>query len=106
MISFLEALSNMGKFLRKCIEMNFSLSPEKCEFLKNGGTILGHLISQEGIQVDPNKINFIKRVPTPEKKRDVRSFLGLDGYYRRFIKDLIKLDSPLFGLLAKDSEFC
>lgn len=56
--------------------------------------------------MEPNNISIIKRVPTPQKKRDVRSFLGLAGYYRRFIKDFSNADSPLFGLLAKDSEFC
>eukprot|EP00253_Pinus_taeda_P014600 PITA_14600 len=71
---FQEALSNLGKVLNKCIEMNLSLSPEKCEFLMIAGTILGHSISQEGLQVDPNKIGIIKRVPTPQKQMDVRSF--------------------------------
>jgi len=83
--------------------MNLSLSPEKCEFLMNSGTILGHLVSKEGIQVDPNKISIIKRVHTPQKQRDVRSFLGLARYYRRFINDFKKVASPLFGFLAKDS---
>ena len=102
---FLEALSNLGKVLNKCIEMNLSLSPKKCEFLMTASTILGHSISQKGLQVDPNKIAIIQRVPPPQKQRDVRSFLGLAGYYRRFIKDFSKLASPLFGFLAKDSEF-
>jgi len=102
---FQEALSNLGKVLDKCIEMNLSLSPEKCEFLMIEGTVLGHAISKQGLQVDPNKIAIIKRVPPPQKVRDVRSFLGLAGYYRRFIKDFSKLDSPLFGLLGKDVEF-
>lgn len=64
---FLDSLSNMGKVPRKCIEMNLSLSPKKCEFLMNEGTILGHSISQEGIQVDPKKIAIIKKVPTAKK---------------------------------------
>ena len=72
----------------------------------NAGTVLGHSISHEGIQMDPNNIIIIKRVPTPQKKRDVWSFLGLARYYRRSIKDFSKVGSPLFGLLAKDSEFC
>jgi len=55
--------------------------------------------------VDPNKISIIQKVPSPQKVRDVRSFLGLTGYYRRFIKDFSKLASPLFGLLGKDVEF-
>eukprot|EP00253_Pinus_taeda_P008434 PITA_08434 len=103
--SFQEALSNLGKVLSKCIEMNLSLSPEKCEFLMTEGTVLGHTISRQGLEVDPNKVAIIKRVPPPQKVRDVRSFLGLAGYYRRFIKDFSKLTSPLFGLLAKYVEF-
>ena len=103
--NFQEALSNLGKVLTKCIEMNLSLSPKKCEFLMTEGTVLGHTISCQGLQVDPNKIALIKKVPPPQKVRDVRSFLGLVGYYRRFIKDFSKLASPLFGLLAKDVEF-
>lgn len=102
---FQEALTNLGKVLRKCIEMNLSLSLEKCEFLMTEGTVLGCSISQQGPPVDPNKIAIIQRVPPPQKQRDVRSFLGLARYYRRFIKDFTKLASPLLGLLAKDYEF-
>jgi len=74
-------------------------------FFFNEGSVLGHSISKEGIQVDPNRISIIKRVPIPQNKRDVMSFLGLYGYYRRFIKGFSKMASPLFGLLAKDSDF-
>ena len=62
---FKEALSNFGKVLRRFIGMYLSLSPEKCEFLKRAGVVLGHSISQAGIQVDPRKITIIKRVPAP-----------------------------------------
>eukprot|EP00253_Pinus_taeda_P035092 PITA_35092 len=103
--NFQEALTNLGKCLAKCIEMNLSLSAEKCEFLMIEGTMLGHSISQQGLQVDPNKIAIIQRVPPPQKVRDVQSFLGLARYYRSFIKDFRKLASPLFGLLGKDVEF-
>eukprot|EP00253_Pinus_taeda_P025310 PITA_25310 len=85
--------------------MNLSLSPKKFEFLMTEGTMLGHTISQPGLQVDPNKIAIIQKVPPPQKVRDVQSFLGLAGYYRRFIKDFSKLASPLFSLLGKDVEF-
>eukprot|EP00253_Pinus_taeda_P030383 PITA_30383 len=101
----LEALSSLGKVLDKCIEMNLSLSKEKCEFLMTKGTVLGNAISQQGLQVDPNKISIIRRVPPPQKVRDVKSFLGLAGYYRRFIKYFNKLASPLFGRLGKDVKF-
>ena len=102
---FQEALSNLGKVLDKCIEMNLSLSLEKCEFFMTEGIVLGHAISQQGLQVDPNKIFIIQRVTPPQKVRDVIIFLGLARYYQRFIKDFSKLASPLFGLLGKDVKF-
>ena len=55
--------------------------------------------------MDPNKTAIIKKVPPPQKVRDAQSFLGLAGYYRRFIKDFSNLASPLFGFLGKDVEF-
>eukprot|EP00253_Pinus_taeda_P027183 PITA_27183 len=66
--SFQESLSNLGKVLSKCIEMNLSLSPKKCEFLMTKGTVLGHTISRQGLQVDPSKVAIIKRVPPPQKR--------------------------------------
>eukprot|EP00253_Pinus_taeda_P015418 PITA_15418 len=66
--------------------------------------MLGHTISQQGLQVDPNKTAIIQRVPPPQKVRDVQSFLGVVGYYKRFIKEFSKLASTLFGLLGKDVE--
>lgn len=103
---FHEALSKLWKVLKKCIEVNLSLSPEKCELFINVGILLGHSISKEGIQVNPNKFSMIKRVPIPQNKSDVTSFLGLDGYYKSFIKYFSKLSPPLFCLLDKDSDFC
>lgn len=94
--NFQEALSSLGKFLDKCIEMNLSLSPKKCEFLMTEGTVLGHAISRQGLQVDANKVSIIQRVPPPQNVRDVQSFLGLAGYYRRFIKYFSKLASLFF----------
>jgi len=69
------------------------------------GTMLGHGISQQGLEVDPNKITIIQRVSPPQKLRDVKSFLGLARYYGRFIKDFSKLASSMFVLLGKDVEF-
>ena len=64
---FQEDLSNLGKVLRRCIKMHLSLSPEKCEFLKRAGVLLGHSISQVGIHVDLRKITIIKMVPAHQK---------------------------------------
>ena len=69
------------------------------------GVVLGHLISGKGIQVDPTMIEIIMHLPTPKTKRGVRGFLGHVGHYRRFIENFSKIATPLFQLLAKDSEF-
>ena len=69
------------------------------------GIVLGHSISTDGIQVDPSKIRVIENIPTPGTQKEVRSFLGHAGYYRRFIENFSKLASPLFSLLMKDVQF-
>ena len=55
--------------------------------------------------MDPSKIKVIKNIPTPATQKEVRSFLGHAGYYRRFIENFSKLASPLFSLLMKDVQF-
>ena len=65
------------------------------------GVVLGHIISQNGIEVDPTKIRVISNLPVPQSQKDIRSFLGHVGYYRRFIENFTKLVAPLFKLLSK-----
>jgi hypothetical protein len=64
--------------------------------------VLGHVVSQDGIEVDPTKIEVITSLSPPQNQKEVRSFLGHVGYYRRFIKDFTKIDAPLLKLLVKD----
>jgi hypothetical protein len=104
-VSFQEALENLEKVLKRCIQAQLSLSTEKCHMMMSEGIVLGHVISSQGIQVDPSKIEVIKNLPTPKTQTDVRSFLGHAGYYRRFIKNFSKIASPLFILLMKNAEF-
>ena len=66
---------------------------------------LGHVITKEGISVDPAKIAAVVDWPRPSNVTKVRSFLGMAGYYRRFVKDFAKIASPLTQLLRKDRQF-
>jgi hypothetical protein len=94
--TFEEALSNLEKVLIRCQESNLSLSHEKCKMLLTEGIVLGHHLSVEGIKVDPAKIEVIVNLPSPRTQKDVRSFLGHAGYYRRFIENFTKVASPMF----------
>ena len=69
------------------------------------GIVLGHLVSERGIEVDRAKIEVIEQLPPPVNIRGIRSFLGHAGFYRRFIKDFSHIARPLTNLLAKDVPF-
>ena len=69
------------------------------------GIVLGHHVSSQGIKVDPAKIEVIVGLPSPKTQKEVRSFFGHAGYYRRFIENFTKIAAPMFKLLTKDSEF-
>jgi hypothetical protein len=69
------------------------------------GIVLGHLISERGIEVDRAKIEVIEQLPPPVDVKGIRSLLGRAGFYRRFIKDFSHIARPLTNLLAKDVPF-
>ena len=81
------------------------LNWEKCHFMVTQGIVLGHVVSKKGIEVDKAKVELISNLPTPKCVRDIRSFLGHAGFYRRFIKDFSAIARPLCNLLAKDVPF-
>ena len=91
--------------MNRCIETNLVLNFEKCHFMVEQGIVLGHIISNKGIEVDPAKISVISQLPYPSCVRAVRSFLGYAGFYRRFIRDFSKVALPLSNLLQKEVEF-
>jgi hypothetical protein len=100
--TFETTLSNMEKVLKPCIQTHLCLSTEKCHMMMDEGVVLGHYLSAVGIQVDPTKIKVISQIP-PKTLKEVRSFLGHAGYYRRFIENFSKIKSPMFLFLTKDT---
>jgi len=69
------------------------------------GIVVGHIVSSKGIEVDKSKIKLIANLPTPKSIKNVRSFLGHAGFYRRFIKDFSVISKPLCNLLTKENVF-
>ena len=91
--------------LEKLREAQLLASPKKCEFGRQSVEFLGHVITSSGVTMEPSKVNAILTWPIPTKISEVRSFLGLAGYYRRFIPKFAALTAPLTGLLKKDQHF-
>ncbi|XP_057500991.1 uncharacterized protein LOC130785012 [Actinidia eriantha] len=103
--SFESCLYNLAKVLKRCVETNLVLSWEKSHFMVREGIVLGHIVSKRGIEVDKAKVDLISKLPHPSSVKQIRSFLGHAGFYRRFIKDFSKISKPLCDLLAKDAPF-
>ncbi|KAJ9546931.1 hypothetical protein OSB04_019474 [Centaurea solstitialis] len=103
--SYDECLQNLEAVLQRCEDTSLVLNWEKCHFMVTEGIVLGHKVSEEGIEVDQAKVDIIRNLPYPTSVKGVRSFLGHAGFYRRFIKDFSKITKPLCSLLLKDAKF-
>ena len=103
--SFENCLHHLTLVLQRCEEKSLVLNWEKCHFMVQKGIVLGHVISQKGIEVDRAKVDLISSLPIPRSVKDIRSFLGHAGFYRRFIKDFSKIARPLTNLLSDDVPF-
>lgn len=99
--TFDEHMQHLDVIFNKLKRANLAINKEKCEFIQSKIKFLGHIISAEGIQTDPEKICGITNFPTPRKNKDIRAFLGLTGYYRKFIPTYSDTVAPLLELLKK-----
>ena len=77
----------------------------KCEFYKDNMQYLGHVISKEGISADPNKIKEIIDCHVLNDVTDIRSFMGITGYYKKFIEGFSKIANPIISLQKKGKRF-
>ena len=84
---------------------NLTLQPEKCSFLRKEVGYLGHIISRDGVKPDPLKVEAVRKFSQPKNAKNIKQFLGLAGYYRRFIPDLSVIAKPLTFLLKKNVTF-
>jgi hypothetical protein len=100
--TFNHCLRNLDKVLQRCQEKELVLNWEKCHFMVREGIVLGHLVSERGIEVDKVKIEVIEQLQPPTNVKGIRSFLGHTGFYQCFISIFSSIARPLTSLLAKD----
>ena len=91
--------------LERLRSAGLKLRPEKCALFQKSITFLGHVVSDKGIQTDRKKTEAVQEWPVPRSVRDVRSFLGLASYYRRFVLDFALIAGPLHTMLSKGKKF-
>ncbi|KAK1421343.1 hypothetical protein QVD17_23595 [Tagetes erecta] len=98
-----------SEHLRKVLELlrgeRLYAKFSKCEFWLREVQFLGHIVNEQGIQVDPSKVEAVMKWETPRTATEIRRFLGLAGYYRRFIKDFSKIAKSLTKLTQKKVAF-
>jgi len=91
--------------LQKLRENKLYAKKSKCEFWLDEVSFLGHVVSNGGIAVDPSIVQDVLNWKPPTNASEIRSFLGLAGYYRRFIEGFSKLAKPMTALIEKSAKF-
>ena len=100
-----EHAQHLSKVLQRLRDKKLYAKYDKCDFWLKQVAFLGHIIIEKGIQVDPAKVEAVTKWEPPRNVTEVRSFLGLAGYYRRFVEGFSKIAIPLTRLLRKDTKF-
>ena len=98
-------LANLRSVFDRFRKKGLKLKPKKCHFCKLEVLYLGHVVGRDGIKPNQNKVDVVKTYPVPRNCNEVRSFVALISYYRRFIKDFASIASPLNNLLKKGVNF-
>ena len=98
-------MKNLSLVFDRLREVNLKLSPKKCNLFQSEVSFLGHIVSREGISTDPKKISAVADWHAPTSIREVRSFVGLCSYYRKFIRNFASITKLLHKLTEKDVKF-
>ena len=98
-------MDRIQEVFKRLQDANLKLKPSKCHFFKEQVEFLGHVVSKDGVATDPKKIEAVKEWRTPRNVKEVRSWLGMTGYYRRFMHGYAEIAKPLHDLTRKEEKF-
>lgn len=98
-------LKTLQSVFEKLLEAGLTVNQQKCEFLKSELKYLGYRVTKEGLQTDPEKIESMVNYPTPKRVKDVRRFVGMVSWYRRFVPNFSSRIRPLTNLTRKNCKF-
>ena len=97
-----EHINSINKIFKTLSKHNLKIQFHKCKFLSKETEYLGHILTPEGVRPNPKKIKDITNLKLPKTQKQIRSFLGITGYYRKFIKDYAKVAQPMTKYLKKN----
>ena len=100
-----EHLVHLEEVFRRLREANVKLNPKKCSFVKQKVEYLGHVVTPDGVMPNPEKVRIVRDFPAPKNLKELRIFMGLANYYRRFVKGFAHIASPLNALTKKGGKF-
>jgi predicted aspartyl protease len=103
--TFESHLKDVETVFARLAEANLQLKPTKCNFFQKELVYLGHLVTAEGLRPDPLKVKAILEMETPNDATDVRSFIGMTGFYRSYIEGFAKTCEPLYKLTRLEEKF-
>ena len=103
--TFQEELERLEEVFRRFVSAGLKLKPSKCVLFQKSVAYLGHIVSENGIETDPAKVERVCEWPVPENSTEVKSFLALAGYYRRFVPDFASVARPLHKLTEANVDF-
>ena len=104
--TFEEQLERLEEVFKRLRSANLKLKPSKCFLCQHSVEFLGHVVSEKGLTMQSSKIDAINDWTSCRDVSEVRAFMGLSSYYRRFVKDFSSIAAPLYGLTQKGAEFC
>lgn len=99
--SLQEHYDKLSKVFNRLQKSNLKIEPSKCHFLMKEVHYLGHTLTESGIRPDVSKLKAITDFPQPRNEKELKSFLGMFGYYRKFVPNFAKLTKPLTSQLKK-----